>query len=138
MATVDRLIAAFKKTLWRNEQMQTALIRLVGLGVMLGLGTSVGVQSAIAQDSGIANTAEDFKSVDSDGGFLGSNVDIWDIFHRSAVLSGAGVTDEGFYRSQSRRINREAESLRERQRALIEQQNSVERQDSEIVPETGE
>ncbi|MBE9062892.1 hypothetical protein [cf. Phormidesmis sp. LEGE 11477] len=119
--------------------MQKALVGLAGLSVMLGLGMSVGGLGAIAQDSGIANTAEDFKSADSDSGFLGSNVDIWDIFHRSATLSGAGVTDEGFHRSQSRRINREAESLRERQRAIImEQQNSVEQQDSEIVPETGE
>ncbi len=103
--------------------MHRALAKLVGLGLMLGVGTSVGVESAIAQDSGVANTAEDFKSADSNDGFLGSDVDIWDIFHRSSVLSGAGVTDEGFHRSQSRRINREAESLRERQRILIEQQN---------------
>ncbi|MGB3787139.1 MAG: hypothetical protein WA949_03950 [Phormidesmis sp.] len=104
--------------------MRKALAGLVGLGLMLGLGVSVGTQGAIAQDSGVANTAEDFKSADSNDGLLGSDVDIWDIFHRSSTLSGTGVTDEGFYRSQSRRINREAESLRERQRILIEQQNS--------------
>ena len=117
--------------------MRKALVGLMGLGVMLGLGMSVGARNAIAQDSGIANTAEDFKSADSGDGILGSNVDIWDIFHRSSVLSGSGVTDEGFYRSQSRRINREAESLRERQRAIIEQQTGVE-QNREIVPEIGE
>ncbi len=104
--------------------MRKALVGLVGLSLTLGVGASLGVESAIAQDSGIANTAEDFKSADSNDGFLGSNVDIWDIFHRSSALSGAGVTDEGFYRSQSRRINREAEALRERQRILIEQQNN--------------
>ncbi|EDX84298.1 hypothetical protein S7335_1995 [Synechococcus sp. PCC 7335] len=117
--------------------MRKALVGLMGLGVVLGLGMSVGVRDAIAQDSGVANTAEDFKSGDAGDGILGSNVDIWDIFHRSSVLSGAGVTDEGFYRSQSRRINREAESLRERQRAIIEQQNGAEQQNN-IIPETGE
>ena len=94
--------------------MRKALAGLVGLGLMLG----VSAGGAIAQDSGVANTAEDFKSADSDDGFLGSGMDIWDVFHRSSTLSGAGVADEGFQRSQSRRINREAESLRERQPCL--------------------
>lgn len=100
--------------------MRKALVGLVSFGLMMGLG----VQGVIAQDSGIANTAEDFKSADSNDGILGSNVDMWDIFHRASVLSDTGITDEGFRRSQSRRINREAESLRARQRAIIEQQES--------------
>lgn len=105
--------------------MRKALVGFVGFGLALGVGMpGVGGQRAIAQDSGVANTAEDFKSADSSDGILGSNVDIWDIFHRSSSLSDTGVTDEGFRRSQSRRINREAESLRERQRAIIEQQNN--------------
>ncbi|MGC1308255.1 MAG: hypothetical protein WA885_13590 [Phormidesmis sp.] len=93
--------------------------QLMSVGLLLGMG--VAAAPAIAQDSGIANTAEDFKSVDSNDGFLGSNVDIWDIFHQSGTLSGAGVVDDSFRRSQSRRINTQAESLRARQQAIIEQ-----------------
>lgn len=100
--------------------MRNTLAGLVSFSLMLGLG----MQSAIAQDSGVANTAEDFRSADSSDGILGSNVDIWDIFHRSSSLSDTGITDDGFRRSQSRRINREAESLRARQRAILEQQNN--------------
>jgi len=110
--------------------MRKALVGFVSFGLVLGLG--VGVQGAIAQDSGVANTAEDFKSADSSDGILGSNVDIWDVFHRASSLSDTGITDEGFHRSQSRRINREAEALRARQRAIIEQQ------ENQAVTETAE
>lgn len=101
--------------------MNNLLVRLVGAGLALGM---VGVVSgpAIAQDSGIANTAEDFKSADANDGILGSDMDIWDIFHQAGVLNGAGVVDDGFYRSQGRRIDSQAESLRERQRAILERQ----------------
>ncbi len=109
--------------------MNNLLVRLVGAGLALGMvgvisGPAIPFQggSAIAQDSGIANTAEDFKSADANDGILGSDVDIWDIFHQGGALNGAGVVDDGFYRSQGRRIDRQAESLRERQRAIIEQQ----------------
>lgn len=110
--------------------MRKLAIRLLGVGLVCGLG--LGVAPAIAQDSGIANTAEDFKSAESNDGFLGSNVDIWDIFHRAGTLSGAGVVDDGFYRSQDRRINTQAESLRERQRAILEQRSA------DTVPPTAE
>ena len=102
--------------------MNTLLVRLMSAGLALGM---VGVISApaIAQDSGIANTAEDFKSADSNDGILGSDMDIWDIFHQAGTLNGAGVVDDGFYRSQGRRIDRQAESLRERQRTILEQRN---------------
>ncbi len=102
--------------------MRKLAIRLIGVGLVAGV--SWGMAPAIAQDSGIANTAEDFKSAEADDGFLGSDVDIWDIFHRAGSLSGAGMADDGFYRSQNRRIDRQAESLRERQRAILEQRST--------------
>lgn len=101
--------------------MSKAAVRLMSVGLVLGLG--FGAAPAIAQETGRANTAEDFRSADAEDGFLGSGTSIWDLFHSAGTLSsGAGVVDDGFYRSQSRRINREAESLRERQRAILEQQ----------------
>ncbi len=105
--------------------MRKLTTRLMGVGLVLGMGLAAA--PAMAQDSGIANTAEDFNSADSGDGILGSNVDIWDIMHR-VNSSGAGVADEGFRRSQSRRINREAESLRARQRAILQQRNAAEPQ----------
>lgn len=98
--------------------MKKIAAQLMGIGLVLGMGVS----PVIAQDSGIANTAEDFQSADAQEGFLGSGTDIWDLFHSAGKLSGAGQVDAGFYRSQSRRINREAESLRARQQAILEQQ----------------
>ncbi|MEL7053643.1 MAG: hypothetical protein AAGM45_17915 [Cyanobacteria bacterium J06588_5] len=105
--------------------MSKAAVRLMGIGLVLGLGGAMLpiMAPAIAQETGRANTAEDFKSADAEDGFLGSGTSIWDLFHSAGSMSsGAGVVDEGFYRSQSRRINRQAESLRERQRAILEQQ----------------
>lgn len=99
--------------------MNKLVVRLMSAGLLLGM--SVIAPAAIAQDSGVANTAEDFKSVDGADGFLGSGTDIWQLFHQTQRLSGGGVADEGFYRSQSRRIDRQAESLRERQQAILEQ-----------------
>ncbi|MEL6552649.1 MAG: hypothetical protein AAFQ63_04190 [Cyanobacteria bacterium J06621_11] len=99
--------------------MSKLAVRLMGFGLALGMG--MGAAPAFAQDSGIANTANDFPSADAGDGIGGSNVDVWDLFHNLGSLSAASQVDEGFYRSQSRRINRQAESLRERQRAIIEQ-----------------
>ena len=96
--------------------MRKLVIQLMSVGLMLGLG-----MPALAQHSGVANTAEDFKSAESNDGLFGSNVDIWEVMRR-AGSAGAGVTDDGFYRSQGRRINREADSLRSRQRAILQQQ----------------
>ena len=117
--------------------MKKLVVRLMSAGLASGLAVGVGVVSApaMAQDSGIANTAEDFKSADSNDGFLGSDVDIWDLFHRAGTLSGAGVVDGGFRRSQSRRINSQAESLRERQRAAIEQRAAAEAEATPVVVE---
>jgi len=95
-------------------------VRLMGVSLLLGLG--MGAAPAFAQDSGIANTAEDFQSADAQDGFLGSGTDIWDLFHSAGRLSSGGQADAGFYRSQSRRINREAESLRARQQEILDQQ----------------
>lgn len=106
------------------------LAKLMSAGLVLGL--SMVAMPAVAQESGRANTAEDFNSADSQEGFLGSNVDIWDLFHRAGSLNGAGVVDDGFYRTQNRQINRQAESLRERQRAILEQQAAGE--NAEIAP----
>ncbi len=107
-------------------------VRLMGVSLLLGMGFSTA--PAFAQDSGVANTAEDFKSADSQEGFLGSGTDVWDLFHSAGRLSGAGQVDEGFYRSQSRRIGREADSLRVRQQEILDQQaaeaNAV---DSEVA-----
>jgi hypothetical protein len=104
------------------------LAKLMSAGLALGMGLSIGIAAtpAFAQESGRANTAEDFNSADSQEGFLGSNVDIWDLFHRAGSLNGAGVVDDGFYRTQNRQINRQAESLRERQRAILEQRAAEE------------
>ena len=93
--------------------------RLMGVSLVLGMG--IGAAPAFAQDSGIANTAEDFPSAEAGEGFGGTNVDIWDIMHRAR--SGGGV-DDGFRRSQSRRLGRESESFLERQRAAIEQREA--------------
>ena len=104
--------------------MSKSAARLMAMGLVLGLGGAVLPMAtpAIAQESGRANTAEDFKSSDAGDGFLGSDTSIWDLFHSAGSMSsGAGVVDDGFYRSQSRRINRQAESLRERQQAILEQ-----------------
>ena len=99
--------------------MRKLAVRLMSIGLVVGM--SGGIAPAIAQDSGIANTAEDFKSAESSDGILGSDVDVWDLFHRVGAITGAGVVDDGFYRSQNRRINSQAESLRERQRLILEQ-----------------
>jgi len=102
--------------------MRKLAIRLASAGLVLGLGAALGAAPAVAQHSGVANTAEDFESADSDDGLFGSDIDIWDLVRR-AGSAGAGITDAGFYRSQDRRINREADSLRERQRAILQQQS---------------
>lgn len=116
--------------------MRKLAIRLMGAGLVAGM--SWGMAPAIAQDSGIANTAEDFKSAEANDGLLGSDVDIWDIFHRAGTLSGAGVADDGFYRSQNRRLNNQAESLRERQRAILEQRSPDMRSPTAIEEATAE
>ena len=102
--------------------MRKLATRLMGVGLaVIGMrGMGFAAAPAIAQDSGVANTAEDFKSADNGNGILGSDVDIWELMHR-VQSGGGGIVDEGFRRSQSRRINREAESLRARQRAILEQ-----------------
>ncbi|MEO0770205.1 MAG: hypothetical protein AAFY72_12380 [Cyanobacteria bacterium J06649_4] len=100
--------------------MSKLAVRLMSVGLVLGMGLVSA--PAFAQETGVANTAEDFKSPDNEGGLLGSGTDIWDLFHSAGALSGAGVVDEGFRRSQSRQINRQAQSFRERQRAILEQQ----------------
>ena len=107
--------------------MKKLVVRLMVAGLACGLAVGMGAFSrpAGAQDSGIANTAEDFKSADSNDGILGSDMDIWDLFHSASTLSGAGVVDEGFQRSQSRRINRQAESLRQRQREILDSQSAT-------------
>ncbi|MEL6470485.1 MAG: hypothetical protein AAFQ74_12220 [Cyanobacteria bacterium J06623_4] len=96
--------------------MKKIAAQLMGIGLVLGMGVS----PVIAQDSGIANTAEDFQSADDQGGFLGSGTDIWDLFHNARSLSGA-TFDEGFMRTQDRRINSQAESFRQRQQELLNQ-----------------
>lgn len=93
--------------------------RLMGVSLVLGMG--IGAAPAFAQDSGIANTAEDFPSAEAGDGFGGGNIDIWDVFHRAR---SGGTIDDGFRRSQSRRIGRESESFLERQRAAIEQREA--------------
>ncbi|MGB3768400.1 MAG: hypothetical protein WA947_17720 [Phormidesmis sp.] len=102
--------------------MRKLAVQLMSAGLVLGLGVAPAMAQLGGGDTGRANTAEDFKSQDSSDGFLGSGANIWDIYHQSGALQGAGQVDEGFYRSQSRRINRQAESLRARQRAILEQQ----------------
>jgi hypothetical protein len=104
-----------------DEQMRQLAVRLMGLGLILGLGGVV--SPAIAQESGVANTAQEYNSPDAGDGLFGSNVDIWDIFHRAGSLSGSGggIADSGFQRSQSRRISDQAASLRARQQAILEQ-----------------
>ncbi len=99
--------------------MSKLAVRLMGLSLLLGMG--LGTAPAFAQETGVANTAEDFKSADAEDGIFGSGTNIMDLFHSAGSLSGAGVVDDSFRRSQSRRINRQAESLRERQRAILEQ-----------------
>ena len=94
------------------------VIGLLSAGLLIGSASL----SALAQDSGRANTAEDFKSAERSDGLFGTDMNIWDLVRQSGTLSGAGVVDDGFHRSQSRQISRQAESLRERQRAILEQQ----------------
>ncbi len=93
------------------------VIGVLSAGLLIG-GVSL---PALAQDSGRANTAEDFRSADRSDGIFGTDMSIWDLVRQAGTLSGAGVVDDGFYSSQSRQINRQAESLRERQRAILEQ-----------------
>ncbi len=100
--------------------MSKLAVRLMGLSLVLGM-SLVSTAPAFAQETGVANTAEDFKSADAEDGFLGSGMNIFDLFHSSRSLSGAGVVDDGFRRSQSRRINSQAESLFERRQAILEQ-----------------
>lgn len=102
--------------------MRKLAIQLMSAGLVLGLGVAPAMAQLGGGDTGRANTAEDFKNSDSADGFLGSGTNIWDLYHQSGALQGAGVMDAGFFRSQSRRINRQAESLRARQRAILEQQ----------------
>jgi hypothetical protein len=102
-------------------------LAVLGMGLLLGMGMGIapGMKSAIAQDSGVANTAEDFKSAEQGEGIFGSNVDIFDLMHRVGSLNGSGVVDDGFHRSQNRRISEQAQSLRERQRAILEQREAT-------------
>ncbi|MGB3297006.1 MAG: hypothetical protein WBA76_01960 [Phormidesmis sp.] len=96
-------------------------LAVLSVGLLIGIaGIAPAMAQIPSQESGVANTAEDFKSPDSSDGILGSNVDIWDVFHRARSIGGAQA-DEGFYRSQNRRINSQAESLRDRQRAIMQQ-----------------
>ena len=97
--------------------MRKLTLQLLSASLVLGLGAV----PAMAQHSGIANTAEDFKSAEQEDGLFGSGQSIWDLMH-TVRSGGSGITDDGFYRSQGRRINREAESLRSRQRAILQQQ----------------
>ena len=101
--------------------MRKLAIQLMSAGLVLGMGVAPAMAQVGSANSGRANTAEDFKSQDSSDGFLGSGTNIWDLYHQSGALQGAGQVDAGFYRSQSRRINQQAESLRARQRAILEQ-----------------
>lgn len=100
--------------------------KLVGLSVGLGAGLLLGLGAiaspALAQESGVANTAEDFKSTaENSDGIFGSGMSIWDMYHRLGSLNGSGVVDDGFRRSQNRRIGNAAEEYRQRQRAILEQ-----------------
>lgn len=106
------------QTVWRVNKVRKWIIGLLSAGLLVG-GASL---PALAQDSGRANTAEDFKSAERSDGVFGTDMNIWDLVRQAGTLSGAGVVDDGFHRSQSRQINRQAESLRERQRAILEQQ----------------
>lgn len=100
-------------------------LAVISIGLLFGMGVGiVGGVPAIAQETGVANTAEDFKSAEQGEGILGSDVDVWDLLHRVGSLNGAGQVDDSFNRSQSRRINTQAESLRERQRAILEQREA--------------
>jgi hypothetical protein len=101
-------------------------LAVVSIGLLFGMGVGiVGGVPAIAQETGVANTAEDFKTAEQGEGILGSDVDIWDLFHRVGALNGAGQVDDSFNRSQSRRINSQAQTLRERQRAILEQREAA-------------
>lgn len=95
---------------------------------LLSVGLLVGGASlpALAQDSGRANTAEDFKPAEQSNGIFGTDVSLFDLIRRAGTLNGAGVVDDGFRRSQSRQINRQAESLRERQQAILDQRAAEE------------
>ena len=93
-------------------------LAVLSIGLLIGMGAAVA--PVMAQDSGVANTAQDFKSPEANDGIFGSDVDIWDIMHRAGSL-GAEQADDSFYRSQSRQINRQTESLHERQRAIMQQ-----------------
>lgn len=102
--------------------MRKLAVQLMSAGLVLGFGVAPAMAQLGSRDTGRANTAEDFRNTDASDGFLGSGTNIWDLYHQSGALQGAGQVDAGFYRSQSRRINRQAESLRARQRAILEQQ----------------
>lgn len=101
--------------------MRKLAVQLMSAGLVLGLGVAPAMAQLGGGNRGRANTTEDFKSQDSSDGFLGSGASIWDLYHQSGALQGAGQVDDGFYRSQGRRINSQAESLRARQRAILEQ-----------------
>ncbi|PZO55214.1 MAG: hypothetical protein DCF15_10900 [Phormidesmis priestleyi] len=105
-----------------SQKVNKWAIGLLSAGLLVG-GTS---SPALAQDSGRANTAEDFRSAEQSNGLFGTNMNIWDLVRQAGTLNGAGVVDDGFRRSQSRQINRQAESLRERQQAILDQRASEE------------
>ena len=102
--------------------MRKLAVQLMSAGLVLGFGVAPAMAQLGDRDTGRANTTEDFRNSDAPDGFLGSGTNIWDLYHQSGALQGAGRVDEGFYRSQSRRINQQAEALRARQRAILEQQ----------------
>jgi len=52
---------------------------------------------------------------------------------RASATSGGATADGGFFRSQSRRIDREANSFRERQRILLEQRQADEANQTNTV-----
>lgn len=95
-------------------------IQLFSAGLVLGFGVAPAMAQLGRTDSGRANTAEDFKNQDSSDGFLGSGTNIWDLYHQSGALRAVenGYSSNGL----RRRINSQAESLRERQRVILEQQ----------------
>ncbi len=105
-----------------SQKVNKWVIGLLSAGVLLG-GVSL---PALAQDSGRANTAEDFRSAERSNGLFGTDMNIWDLVRQAGTLNGAGVVDDGFRRSQSRQINRQVESLRERQQAILDQRAAEE------------
>lgn len=93
-------------------------LAVLSIGLLIGMGAAVA--PVMAQDSGVANTSQDFKSPEANDGIFGSDLSIFDVMRRAGSL-GAEQVDDGFYRSQSRQIDRQAESLHERQRAIMQQ-----------------